>query len=188
MSEASLARGSPADHHRRGISFGDAVSEAVGLLEEYAAQTEGTSEARLLKLWSVVDALRAEPTEEHPVISSPADVDRLLRNRIAYQEREHFIALFLNTKNRVIDAHVVAIGTNGACPVHPREVFRPAIAAGAASVVVAHNHPSGDCSPSREDREVTERLSGAAALIGIELIDHVILGRGHTSLKERGWL
>jgi DNA repair protein RadC len=123
-----------------------------------------------------------------PVISSPADVDGLLRGRIANLDRENFVAVLLNTKNEVIEFPTISVGTLSASLVHPREVFKPAIRASAASVVLAHNHPSGRVEPSREDREVTRRLAGAAEIIGIEVLDHVILGDGYFSMKEHGML
>lgn len=123
-----------------------------------------------------------------PVISSPADVDELLRGRIANQDRENFIAVLLNTKNEVIEAPTISIGTLQASLVHPREVFKPAIRASAASVILAHNHPSGKVEPSREDCEVTQRLVEASRIVGIEVLDHVIVGNGYISMKEQGML
>ena len=119
-----------------------------------------------------------------PVISSPADVDGLLRGRIANLDRENFVVVLLNTKNEVLEAPTVSVGTLSAALVHPREVFKPAIRASAASVILAHNHPSGQVQPSREDREVTRRMSEAAEILGIEVLDHVILGDGYFSMKE----
>ena len=123
-----------------------------------------------------------------PVISSPADVERLLRGRIAKLDRENFVVVLLNTKNEVIETSTVSVGTLSASLVHPREVFKPAIRASAASVVLAHNHPSGKVEPSREDREVTRRLGEAAQILGIEVLDHVILGDGYFSMREHGIL
>jgi DNA repair protein RadC len=123
-----------------------------------------------------------------PVISSPEDVDGLLRGRIAHLDRENFVVVLLNTKNEVIEFPTISVGTLSASLVHPREVFKPAIRASAAGIVLAHNHPSGKVGPSREDREVTSRLKEAAGIIGIELLDHVILGDGYFSMKEHGIL
>ncbi len=123
-----------------------------------------------------------------PVISSPADVDGLLRGRIANQDRENFVAVLLNTKNEVIESPTISVGTLSSSLVHPREVFKPAIRASAASVVLSHNHPSGKVEPSREDKEVTKRLVEAAEIIGIEVLDHVIIGEEHFSMKEHGML
>jgi DNA repair protein RadC len=123
-----------------------------------------------------------------PVISSPADVDGLLRGRIANLDRENFVVVLLNTKNEVLGFPTVSVGTLSASLVHPREVFKPAIRASAAGIVLAHNHPSGRVGPSREDREVTGRLKEASEIIGIEVLDHVILGDGYFSMKEHGIL
>lgn len=122
------------------------------------------------------------------MISSPADVEGLLRGRIANLDRENFVAVLLNTKNEVLEVPTVSVGTLSASLVHPREVFKPAIRASAAGVILAHNHPSGRVEPSREDREVTRRLCDAAEIIGIEVLDHVILGDGHFSMKEHEML
>jgi DNA repair protein RadC len=122
------------------------------------------------------------------VISSPADVDRLLRGRIANLDRENFVVVLLNTRNEVIETSTVSVGTLSASLVHPREVFKLAVRASAASVILAHNHPSGKVEPSKEDREVTRRLGEAAAILGIEVLDHIIVGDGHFSLKEHGML
>ena len=86
------------------------------------------------------------------MISSPEDVDGLLRGRIANLDRENFVAVLLNTKNEVIEFPTISVGTLSASLVHPREVFKPAIRASAAGIVLAHNHPSGKVGPSREDR------------------------------------
>ena len=123
-----------------------------------------------------------------PVISSPEDVDGLLRGRIAHLDRENFVVVLLNTKNEVLGFPTVSVGTLSASLVHPREVFKPAIRASAAGVILAHNHPSGRVGPSREDREVTRRLKEASEIIGIEVLDHVILGDRYFSMKEHGIL
>ncbi|MBJ6903589.1 JAB domain-containing protein, partial [Vibrio cholerae] len=91
-------------------------------------------------------------------------------------------------KNEVIEAPTVSVGTLSSSLVHPREVFKPAIRASAASVGLAHNHPSGRVEPSREDREVTRRMVEAGGIIGIEVLDHVIVGEGYFSMKEHGML
>lgn len=108
----------------------------------------------------------------------------------AGEEREHFIAVYLDARSKVKGVSVVSIGTLSASLVHPREVFRPAIVAGAAAVVVAHNHPSGDVSPSPEDKDATRRLQRAGELLGVPLLEHLILSEGaaYFSFKERGLL
>ena len=103
-------------------------------------------------------------------------------------DRENFVVVLLNTKNEVLESPTVSVGTLSSTLVHPREVFKPAIRASAASVVLAHNHPSGKMEPSREDREVTSRIGEAAKILGIEVLDHVILGDGYFSMKEHDLL
>ncbi len=154
-------------------------------------KTHGIGEAKACIILAAVEfgkRLGRVRNPGRPVVSSPADVDGLLRGRIANLDRENFVAVLLNTKNEVIEFPTISVGTLSASLVHPREVFKPAIRASAASVVLAHNHPSGRVEPSREDREVTRRLSEAAEIIGIEVLDHVILGDGYFSMKEHGML
>lgn len=111
----------------------------------------------------------------------------LLEPELRYATKEHFICLFLNTKNRVIFKEIISIGSLNAAIVHPREVFRAAIKRCSASLICAHNHPSGDPNPSPEDVELTKRLARAGEIVGIEVLDHLIIG-GNTfvSLKEKG--
>jgi len=154
-------------------------------------QVNGIGEAKACIILAAVELGRRIGQVRNPgrpVISSPADVDRLLRGRIANLDRENFIAVLLNTKNEVIGTPLISVGTLSSALVHPREVFKPAIRASAASVILAHNHPSGKTEASREDREVTKRLVRAAEILGIEVLDHVILGDGHFSMKEHGML
>nr|WP_017726789.1 DNA repair protein RadC [Halalkalibacterium ligniniphilum] len=100
-----------------------------------------------------------------------------------------FTCLYLNTKNQVLHRQTIFVGSLNASIVHPREVFKEAFRRSAASLICLHNHPSGDPSPSREDIEVTKRLCEAGKIIGIELLDHVIIGdRKYISLKEKGYL
>lgn len=105
-------------------------------------------------------------------------------------EREHFAAIYLDGKHAVKGWTILTIGTLGSSMVHPRETFRPAILLGAAALVCAHNHPSGDPQPSREDLQITERLRDAGQLIGITLLDHVVLGHGDrfVSFREKGYV
>jgi DNA repair protein RadC len=120
-------------------------------------------------------------------IRSPRDVYNLMQDYIGDADREHFAVLLLDTKNQVVAVHTVSIGDLSSTIVHPREVFKIAVHYGAASVIVSHNHPSGDTTPSPEDIAVTKRLDQAGELLGIELLDHIILGDGRwTSLKEKG--
>ncbi|HSV74952.1 MAG TPA: DNA repair protein RadC [Chthonomonadales bacterium] len=110
------------------------------------------------------------------VVRGPEDVADLLLPSMQGSKQEQFTVLLLDTKHNVLKITPVSVGTLDASLVHPREVFREAIASSAAAIIVAHNHPSGDPTPSEEDRRVTERLMAAGQLIGIEVLDHVIVG------------
>ncbi|HLL57342.1 MAG TPA: DNA repair protein RadC [Rubrobacteraceae bacterium] len=176
---------------------GEVISEAGGLHGLYdvsvheLVRVKGIGEAKACIIMAAMELGRRIGQVRNPgrpMISSPADVDRLLRGRIANLDRENFVVVLLNTKNEVIESPLVSVGTLSAALVHPREVFKPAIRASAASVILAHNHPSGKVEPSREDREVTGRLVESAEILGIEVLDHVILGDGFYSMKEHGKL
>jgi DNA repair protein RadC len=123
-----------------------------------------------------------------PVIAQPTDTVALLAE-IKDQRKEHFLCLYLNARNQVIHKEVISIGSLSASIVHPREVFQVALNHAAASVILAHNHPSGDVSPSQEDIELTRRLVAAGEIMGIEVLDHIIIGSAEIlSLREKGLL
>jgi DNA repair protein RadC len=119
-----------------------------------------------------------------PTINSARDaVDQLQELRAA--KKENFIALYLNARNQLIHKEIISIGTLNASLVHPREVFEPALRILASQIIVAHNHPSGDLSPSEEDVKITKRLTAAGELLGIEVLDHLIVVENNfSSLKE----
>jgi DNA repair protein RadC len=120
-------------------------------------------------------------------INSPEDVYRLLYPGLREIKRELFIELCLDTKNQVIKQETISIGSLNANVVHPREVFKTAIRESAAHIIVAHNHPSGDPTPSREDIEITKKLVETGKVMGIDVLDHVIIGDcRHFSMKEAG--
>lgn len=119
-----------------------------------------------------------------PSITCPADGAAMLAD-IKDRRKEHFVALFLNARNQVICREDVSVGSLNASLVHPREVFAPAVGSAAASVILGHNHPSGDVTPSREDIELTRRMVQAGDIMGIEVLDHLIVGRERfLSMKE----
>lgn len=127
-------------------------------------------------------------------VCSPVEVSAVFRAILnaedeASQEREHFWALGLNSKNNVKYIELVSLGTLNASLVHPRELFRCAIINGIAGIVLCHNHPSGDTKPSQEDIAITRRLAQAGEIIGIKIMDHVIIGNGSESqfsFRENG--
>lgn len=106
---------------------------------------------------------------------------------IENSDRENFIVICLDRQNKINAAEVVSVGGLSSTLAHPREVFKPAILASAASIILVHNHPSGDPTPSQEDIALTRRMIEAGQIIGIKVLDHVIIGTGtHVSLKARG--
>jgi len=121
-------------------------------------------------------------------VRRPEDLHALLRREFAGLDRERFVALYLDTRHRVVAIDTVSIGSLNASLVHPREVFRAAVAMGAAAVIVAHNHPSGCSHPSGDDLDLTGRLDRCGELLGIALLDHLVVGAGEvTSIREHGW-
>lgn len=124
--------------------------------------------------------------DTRPLVTSPQEAVDIL-GKWAHEDKEHTVALFLNTKHRLIKSEVIAIGTVANTFMVPREVFRAALLAGAASLVIGHNHPSGDPEPSDDDLAVTQRISEAARIIGVNLLDHIVVGsNGWVSLARRG--
>ena len=121
-------------------------------------------------------------------VRSPQDSYELFKEYLGEVDREHFVVMCLDTKNQPTNISTVHIGSLNASIVHPREVMKTAILSNAASIICCHPHPSGDPAPSPEDIEVTERLAEAGKLIGIELLDHIIIGDDRfISLKEKGY-
>jgi DNA repair protein RadC len=125
---------------------------------------------------------------ERPQIRIAADAAPLLAQYIGDADREVFAVALLTIRHRILGLHTVSVGCLTSSLVHPREVFKPAILAGSAALLLAHNHPSGDPEPSAEDIALTRRLTAAGQLLGIEILDHLILGEGgrFVSLRERG--
>ena len=120
-------------------------------------------------------------------INSPADAYSLLRTYLDGADREHFVAVLVDTKNKVIGINTVSVGALNTTIVHPREVFKPAVLCNAAGVLLAHNHPSGDATPSEDDMKTTRRLRVAGTILGITVLDHIIVGEdGYFSFKAQG--
>lgn len=122
-------------------------------------------------------------------ITNAKDVYNQVSDELIPLKQEHFLALYLDTKNRIIKKHLVSKGTLNSSLVHPREVFNPAVKASANSIILVHNHPSGDPTPSKEDETVTKNLVNAGELLGISILDHVVIGNNEfISLREKGVL
>lgn len=120
-------------------------------------------------------------------ISTPSDIANYIMNDLKFLTQEHFVVISLNTKNVILNSKTIFIGTLNSSLVHPREIFLQAIKSSAHSIIVCHNHPSGDPNPSSEDISITTRLKECGKIIGIDLLDHIIIGNDkYISLKERG--
>ncbi|WP_373232799.1 DNA repair protein RadC [Cohnella sp.] len=131
----------------------------------------------------------SKPVSTEPqIIRKPQDAADLLIPELRYLQQEHFVSLFLNTKNHVIgQPETLSIGSLNAAIVHPVVLFRAAVKRSSTSVVVCHNHPSGDPTPSTEDIQLTQRLVEAGDIMGVPVLDHIIVGNGtYVSMKERG--
>lgn len=129
------------------------------------------------------------PWRERFTFRSPQDVYQSVSPRLCHLDREVFMVFHLNAKNQVIHSETISVGSLTSSLVHPRELFKGAIKRSAAAVVLAHNHPSGDPTPSEDDLVLTRRLAQAGDLLGIRVLDHIIVGYGRfISLKERGHL
>lgn len=142
----------------------------------------------------VLDRTGSIVGEGAAVVTHGGEAAKLIRQFLGDPPEEHFVLMVLDSRRRVIGINEVSVGTLSASLVHPREVFRAAILLNGAAIIVAHNHPSGDCSPSAEDREVTRRIQRAGELLGIPLADHIVIGEGQGngsgffSFREHGLL
>jgi len=156
------------------------------------ASTPGVGPARSASVLAALELgrrLSAGRLRRGAAIRGPEDIYRHFHPRLRHAEQERFEVLLLDGRHRVMGQELVSQGTLTASLVHPREVFRPALRACAASLVLVHNHPSGDPTPSAEDREVTTRLSRAGEILGVRVVDHVVVAeRGYCSLREEGLL
>ena len=152
----------------------DALRSNLSLLGELAVRYE-------------VETQPERPTGDLPAINCPEDVGRLLGPEMAPLAQEQLRVLLLNTKNEVVGQRVVYQGNVNSAIVRPAEVLRPAVVESVPSIIVSHNHPSGDPTPSPEDVAITKDLAAAGKLLGVELLDHVVIGGDRfVSLKERG--
>ena len=165
------------------------VEKAADMVRDVSAPptAAGRNASRMSALTEY--AKRMRNTDPRPVIDSARAVAGIIPASVREAKKEHFVVLCLNARRQLTHQETVSIGTLSASLVHPREVFSPAISAAAAAVVVIHNHPSGDPTPSAEDRDVTRRLQRAGELLGIPLADHVVVSAtGFFSFREHGLL
>lgn len=164
-----------------------AIGDLLGLTRTEMLQVKGISAGKADVLLAVFELARRGLNQGMglaPSITCPADGANIL-SEIKNRKKEHFVTLYLNARNQVITKETVSVGSLNASLVHPREVFAPAVNASAASVILAHNHPSLDLTPSREDIELTRRMVQAGDIMGIEVLDHLIIGgERFLSMKE----
>ncbi|WP_425806667.1 RadC family protein [Desulfitobacterium sp. Sab5] len=155
-------------------------------------QLHGLGKAKAAELKAALElgrrSVSADPMTR-PVINSPQDIAHLVMEEMRYLDREHFRIVSLSTKNHVLGISSISVGSLNSSLVHPRECFKEAIRRNSNAIILLHNHPSGDPTPSREDLDVTRRLADGGQILGIEVLDHVIIGDNrYISLKERGIL
>lgn len=147
----------------------------------------GAVKARqLTAILEFVKKVNAPPSDKRVIIRSPKDVYDMMRSSMEHLQTEHFCIVGLSTKNHVIFRETISTGTLNASLVHPREVFKPLIKRACASAILCHNHPSTDPTPSQEDIELTRKLVEAGKLLDISVLDHIIIGHGYVSFKEKG--
>ncbi|MBU7045786.1 MAG: DNA repair protein RadC [Theionarchaea archaeon] len=153
-------------------------------------ETEGIGFQESQKIKAVFELTKriiAYCEEEHPKIASKDDVTKILAPHMMFLSQEEFRVILLDAKQKLIRVETVSLGSLDKALVEPRDVFRPAITFNAASLVIVHNHPSGDTQPSEQDVLLTRELCMCGIILGIEVLDHIIIGvRDHVSFKERG--
>lgn len=169
----------------------DGLDGLLNVSFEEASKIKGIKKVKACQIISMMELVNRVRTlkskNENLKISSPKDVSALLINEMSNLKQEVFKLILLNTKNVVIGTKDVFKGTLNSSIVHPREVFKEAIQRGSANIIVCHNHPSGDPTPSKEDIDITLRLKECGKIMGIGLLDHIIIGNNkYVSLKEKG--
>ena len=188
---------------RTGVTGENVLNLAVRLLSRFRglaglarasfneqSSLKGVSEAKACQIMAALELGRRQVSlhpEDRAVIRSPEDVANLMAAEMTILDQEHLRVLLLDTKNHVTGVSEIYIGNVNSSVVRPAEVFRQAIRDNAPAIIVVHNHPSGDPTPSAEDGAITAQLRASGELLGIELLDHIILGaQRHVSLKEQG--
>jgi len=157
---------------------------------EELCQVRGIGQAKAVQIKAALELgrrLSGTAAERRSSISTPAQASALVMDEMRFLDREHFRIIILNTKNHVLGVELVSVGSLNSTVVHPREVFKTPLKRSAAAVILVHNHPSGDPTPSQEDIDLTRRLAEAGKVLGISVLDHIIVGDNrYVSLKERG--
>jgi DNA repair protein RadC len=171
------------------VKFGNVKAISQATIEELS-QIKGIGLAKAAQIKACFELGRREDLEpelKNFDIKDPEAVVKAVRASIKDKAKEHFKLILLNPRNKIIGISTISIGTLNASLVHPREVFKDAIIHSAASVVLAHNHPSGDPEPSEDDLKITKKLVDSGKMLGIEVLDHIIIAKNDfCSFKERG--
>ena len=158
---------------------------------ESLMKRKGVGEAKAITIAAALELgkrVAIGNSKKRVIIRSSDDIANYMMPRLRYCDREHFYAILLNTKNHVIASPLISIGTLSESLVHPRELFKEAINHSSSSIILVHNHPSGDPSPSREDIMMTRRIIEGGRLLDIQILDHVIIGDNtYISLREQGY-
>ncbi|WP_298440723.1 DNA repair protein RadC [uncultured Ferrimonas sp.] len=173
------------------VHFGGLPQLLNASMKEFCAY-RGLGQAKYVQLQATLELARrnlASEVARSSVLSSPQAVQDYLQIHLQGLEQERFLLLLLDSQHRVIALETLSIGTINAATVYPREVVKTTLAANAAAVILAHNHPSGVAEPSNADRQITGRIQQALALIDVPVLDHLVVGSGQNcSFAERGWL
>jgi DNA repair protein RadC len=171
------------------VKFGNVKAISQATIEELS-QIKGIGLAKAAQIKACFELGRREELEpelKNFDIKDPEAVIKAIRASIKDKAKEHFKLILLNPRNKIIGISTISVGTLNASLVHPREVFKDAIMHSAASVVLAHNHPSGDPEPSEDDLKITKKLVDSGKILGIEVLDHIVIGKNiFCSFKERG--
>ncbi|NLA11311.1 MAG: DNA repair protein RadC [Firmicutes bacterium] len=174
------------------LSQSGGLRNLPGLSLEDMQEIRGVGPAKAAQLKAALEIgrrLATMPPDQAESITSPQRAAALVMEELRYKKKEHFVILLLNTKNHLLSREEISVGSLSASIVHPREIFKIPLRKSAASIILVHNHPSGDPSPSQEDLEVTRRLVEAGNLLGIAVRDHLVIGDGcYFSFKEKGLL
>jgi DNA repair protein RadC len=172
------------------ISTYENLSNLLDAEVEEISKLNGIGLAKACRIKAALELGKRLTTEtfilKHTV-TNPEQVANIFMEQMRYLRREEFRAVYVNVKQQILAAETISVGSLNCSIVHPREVFKPAVKRSASAVILLHNHPSGDPTPSKEDVQVTRRLVEAGKLLGIDLLDHVIIGDGnYISMRERG--
>ncbi len=173
-------------------TFGNLKNIAAASMEELT-KIKGIGPAKAAQIKAAFELSKrledSSDKDRKATVKSPEDAIKSVKNQLKGKKKEHFLVLSLDTRNHLINTQTISIGSLDSSIVHPREVFKEAISSTAASVIFAHNHPSGDPTPSEDDIKLTKRLVEAGEILGIEVLDHIIIcDKEYISMKSRNLL